>query len=71
MDKKALDLLGLAESIKVKWDVIKEKISAIFPRWYESFCMDCDWKHVCEKNEFFRKVKSKAFKSLDDTNVLQ
>jgi hypothetical protein len=54
MDAKALALLGLSVSDKVGWNVLQNKISAIFPEWHSLYCTDCDWRGVCEKNAFFR-----------------
>ncbi len=57
MDKKALDLLSLTEGMKIEWNTIKNMIPDIFLQWYRYYCVDCDWKEVCEKNEFFRRIK--------------
>jgi hypothetical protein len=56
MDAKALELLGLSISDRVNWKVLQGKVPAIFPQWYSLYCVDCDWRGVCEKNAFFRKL---------------
>ncbi len=57
MDRKALELLGLSIGIKASWNRINEMLPQILPKWYSSYCKDCDWIKVCEENEFFRRLK--------------
>ncbi len=57
MDAKALHLFGCVPGKKIKWSEVREKLPAIFPEWYESFCLDCDWKKICGKSDLFQKVK--------------
>ena len=57
MDAKAVHLLKYAPGMKIKWHEAREKLPEIFSEWYESFCLDCDWKKVCEKNNLFQKIK--------------
>jgi hypothetical protein len=57
MDRKALALLDLAVEKSVTWDGIQNIIPDIFSDWFRSYCSDCEWITVCEKNDFFRKVR--------------
>ncbi len=56
MDAKALELLGLSISDRVGWKALQDRIPGIFPEWYSLYCVDCDWRDVCQKNTFFRKL---------------
>ena len=56
MDARALALLDLSISARVRWNVLQNKIPGIFPEWYSRYCTDCDWRGVCEKNIFFREL---------------
>ena len=56
MDKKALELLGLSESEMVCWDLLRSRVGEVFSEWYQVYCLECDWRGVCEKNEFFREA---------------
>jgi hypothetical protein len=56
MDAKALELLGLSISEKVSWKALMDKIPGIFPEWHSLYCVDCDWRKVCEKNASFREL---------------
>jgi hypothetical protein len=56
MDAKALLLLGLSISGRVNWKVLQDRVPGIFSEWYSLYCVDCDWRDVCEKNAFFRKL---------------
>lgn len=53
MDVRALALLGLSIGDKVRWRAFKGGIARIFPEWHSLYCIDCDWRRVCEKNAFF------------------
>lgn len=57
MDAKATHLLKYAPGMRIKWHEVRKELPKIFPEWYESFCLDCDWKKVCGKSELFQKVK--------------
>ena len=57
MDARALQLLDLSAGNCAAWDSIHNLIPGIFSEWYESYCTDCEWLTVCEKNDFFRKVR--------------
>ncbi len=50
MDETALKLLNLTAGQKIKWQDLKNLIPAIFQEWHDRYCIDCDWKHVCEKS---------------------
>jgi len=56
MDKEALMLLELTVRDIVLWPDIREKIPALFHRWSEEFCRECDWRLACGKNAFFRQL---------------
>jgi hypothetical protein len=58
MDTMALDLLETENWSIVRWEGVKGKIPEIFPRWYKNQCPECDWKRVCEKNKFYKKLIS-------------
>lgn len=58
MDAKALTLLGPSVSDRVRWNLLQDKIPGIFRKWYSLYCIECDWRNVCEKNGFFRKTVS-------------
>ena len=57
MDETALKLLNLSAGQRVKWQAVKERIPAVFNEWSNKYCNDCDWKHVCEGNDFYHKMK--------------
>lgn len=57
MDAKALQLLECVSEKKMKWHDVREKLPMIFPEWYISFCLDCDWRNICGKSELFHEVK--------------
>ncbi len=58
MDSTALSLLGTENGATVRWEGIKGKIQEMFPRWYKTQCPECDWKHACEKNTFYKRLIS-------------
>jgi hypothetical protein len=58
MDTRALALLGLEAGGRKKWQTLQEKVVAIFPAWYKTYCFACSWRPVCEKNELFRKLQA-------------
>lgn len=60
MDAKALSLLTIDLNTKVRWQDIGEKIPAIFHRWHERYCNECDWNNVCEKNHFYQELRQHA-----------
>jgi len=57
MDKAALGLLGIDKNERITWQKIKGKIPGIFLSWYRDYCHECDWKHVCEKDHYYRELK--------------
>ena len=57
MDRKALELLDLSAGNSAAWDSIMSRIPDILADWYSSYCADCEWLPVCEKNDFFRKAR--------------
>lgn len=56
MDSKALALLNLSAGNEVSWTKTREMLPSIFTQWYESYCNDCDWLKVCEKNGVFQSL---------------
>ena len=58
MDEKAMSLLNLTTEMETKWYKIKEGLSGIFNEWSESYCKDCDWLQVCEKDVFYKQLKT-------------
>jgi hypothetical protein len=54
MDTKALALLGLSARDKVQWAELKADIVKIFQEWYFQYCTECEWKAVCEKDDYYR-----------------
>lgn len=59
MDTEALTLLNLSKRDKVKWDELRKTVHRIFPAWYSSRCIKCDWKAACEKNALFQELTKK------------
>lgn len=57
MDEMALGLLKFGHATGIRWQDIKGKIPEIFPQWFANYCYECDWNKVCEKNEFYQKLK--------------
>ena len=55
MDSRALALLGHSVYDTVGWNVLRDKISGIFPEWYSLYCKGCGWRKACEQNSFFRE----------------
>ena len=56
MDREALALLKVSRGMKVMWAEIGEKMSEIFPAWFESCCTACSWKWACERNELYLQL---------------
>jgi len=52
-----MSLLNLTTEMETKWYKIKEGLSGIFKEWYESYCIDCDWRKACEKDGLYNKLK--------------
>ena len=57
MDRKALELLGLSTGDKTGWKALRSKVPEIFPEWYSLYCIDCDWRKMCNKNYLFMAAK--------------
>ena len=57
MDRAALSLLKIDKYERVRWKKLKKNIPEIFLSWYRDNCNACDWKQVCEKNHYYRKLK--------------
>lgn len=53
MDLKAFSLLARQPGEKIAWSNIRGRLPDIFNEWRASFCMECDWRGVCEEGEFF------------------
>jgi hypothetical protein len=49
MDRTALELLDLEIGNRIKWQDLREKINDIFHKWSKKYCIDCNWREVCEK----------------------
>ena len=58
MDQRALRLLAAAPGGSATWDEIREKLPMIFHKWHASYCMICDWRGACEKDDFYRQLKN-------------
>jgi hypothetical protein len=56
MDGVAKELLEIRSDQKVRWQEIKEKVVRIFPKWFEAYCIECDWKDVCKKSDFYQQL---------------
>lgn len=57
MDRKALEMLQFDAGHAVAWEVIAGRIPDIFADWFRTCCSDCEWVTICERNDFFRKVR--------------
>lgn len=57
MDKFALKLLKEAAGNKIKWHVIKQRITDIFPLWLERYCKKCRWEDACKEDPFYRNFR--------------
>lgn len=57
MDVVALSYLKIENGTEIGWDELRKRIPDIFPEWFTTYCYDCDWLKVCEKNEFYQKLK--------------
>jgi len=58
MDIKALALIGNSVGDTVTWAELRDGIKRIFPEWYFQYCTECEWKKVCEHNEYYRILLS-------------
>jgi len=58
MDSKALALLDLTRGMTVKWEEVRQRIYWIFKIWHEAYCLECSWRQACEKNDFFRQLRT-------------
>lgn len=58
MDRTALKLLKVDKDATIKWQNIKKDIPGVFPQWLREYCGECDWKKVCERNEFYQALKA-------------
>ena len=56
MDIKALALLGHSDGDKMRWSELKDCVRSIFSDWYFQYCTECEWKKVCEKDDFFKQL---------------
>lgn len=57
MDAMALSLLHEGEGAVVSWEMVAEKIPALFPQWYANQCDRCEWVRACEKNSAYMRLK--------------
>lgn len=57
MDRKALELLSIVPGISVTWEAVSSRIPGAFADWFRSYCIDCEWRPACEKNNYFRKMR--------------
>ncbi|MBI5056760.1 MAG: DUF1284 domain-containing protein [Nitrospirae bacterium] len=58
MDEKALMYLKVRPGAKIKWQEIREAVPGLFPQWFSEYCLECDWKKVCVKNQDYRKLRA-------------
>lgn len=58
MDNKALMYLKVRPGARIKWQEIKEAVSGLFPQWFSEYCVECDWKKVCVKNQDYQKLRA-------------
>lgn len=56
MDRRALELLGLAPGRRVEWSEVKRQLPALFSRWHSEFCTGCDWLPACNESREFREI---------------
>jgi hypothetical protein len=57
MDEMALRLLNIEHGRRIRWQEVRKIIPEIFSQWYANYCDDCNWVKVCEKNEFYQRLK--------------
>lgn len=57
MDRVALSLLKIKKGAEIEWNELRKKIPEVFFQWITIYCLNCDWLKVCEKNEFYQKLK--------------
>lgn len=60
MDAKALQLLELKPGESTTWIEIKKRLPVIFRSWYASYCIQCDWQYVCEKNLLYYELRARV-----------
>lgn len=56
MDQKAIDLLRLSDSVRVRWGAVRDSVRTIFPEWHSLYCTDCDWRGDCEGNRYYQEL---------------
>ncbi len=49
MDNDALRLLNLNVGSIIKWNALEEKIPQIVKYWWETYCQECEFRTICEK----------------------
>lgn len=57
MDETALRLLEIGRGAIVRWQDMRGRIPEVFSQWFANYCYDCDWNEVCEKDDFYQKLK--------------
>lgn len=57
MDETALILLNLTAGQRIEWKAARGSIPGIFHGWHDRYCTDCDWKHACCQNDFYKEIK--------------
>lgn len=63
MDEAAVKLLGFKPGDRVYWDGVRELLPGVFPEWYKTYCMQCSWRSVCNKNCFFSDLARGLWRS--------
>lgn len=66
MDRKALDLLGMASGTKAEWGMIKENLANLFHDWFKTYCAVCDWRWACERDGYYRRLVGEGTKDHDN-----
>ncbi len=56
MDSSAIELLNLSEGSKIKWSEIRSMLHQMFPAWHKRYCLDCQWRHTCQKLSIFNEL---------------
>ena len=56
MDSKALNLLHVYPGIGLEWQQVREMLPGIFNEWYKTYCIECKWRWVCEKDPFYQQL---------------
>jgi hypothetical protein len=59
MDETALRFLNLTSDQRTTWRVVKKLIPAVFHEWNDKYCFGCTWKPACDKNNFYREMKTR------------